>query len=476
MAISSSAVDGLISGLDTASIISQLIAVDAAPQTALKNNVTKEQARSDALTSVNAKMKTLSDAVGAFKDASAWTALKATSSSDAVAASTTSSAAAGDYFVRVDNLASAKAIAGKPTFTANDATAATQLGFPMDIKVGSQIVTINKTTGTLSELTDAINEAAGFGVKAVAIKVSDGSYRLQITAKQTGTAGSFEMLPNQVGSVPKQNNTDSETDFYSSLASAQPAKLTVLTSPDADTGIQVTSATNTFSDVFPGVTFTAAASTPNAPVKISVARDTEGMATSMQALVDAANAALKEIANQTKAGTVSSSGSVSDAGTLRGNSLLRTLQSDIIQAVTGALSDGSSAATFGLQSTRDGQIEFKKEVFVAALVADPAKAQALLAPKTLVPATQDEGVIDRLLKVATKSSDPYDGSISKAIKGQGEAIDALQDKIADWDTRLAAKKARYQAYYARLEVALGKLQNQSNWLSGQLANLSGSNS
>lgn len=468
MAISSSAVDGLISGLDTASIISQLIAVDAAPQTALKNNVSKEQARSEALTSVNAKMKTLADAVGAFKDASSWSALKATSASEALAVSASATASAGDYYVKVDNLATPRSAMSSATFAANDTTAATKLGFPMDIKVGGKIITIEKTNGTLSELADAINKAAGEGVTAVAIKVSDGSYRLQVTAKQTGTSGTFEL-------VPSTASGKTEAELFTNLSIPQPAKLTILSSPEADTGVQVTSSSNTFSDIFPGVSFTAAAST-NSGVKISVARDTEGLATSMQAMVDAANAALAEIAKQTKAGTVSSTGAVTDAGTLRGNSLLREMQSQVIRAVTGALSDGSSAATFGIQSTRDGQIKFDKDVFVAALTKDPVKAQELLAPKTVTPGTAKEGVIDRLLKVATEASDPYDGSISKAIKGQATTIDSLQDKIADWDTRLAAKKARYQAYYARLEVSLGKLQNQSNWLSGQLANLSGSNS
>jgi flagellar hook-associated protein 2 len=48
----------------------------------------------------------------------------------------------------------------------------------------------------------------------------------------------------------------------------------------------------------------------------------------------------------------------------------------------------------------------------------------------------------------------------------------LTSSIAAYDVRLAKRQETLKAQYAALEVALGKLKDQSNWLAGQLASLS----
>ena len=58
------------------------------------------------------------------------------------------------------------------------------------------------------------------------------------------------------------------------------------------------------------------------------------------------------------------------------------------------------------------------------------------------------------------------------ITGRNSEIDLFNTQISDWDVRLASKKEALQKQYADLEVALGKLKDQSSWLSGQLAGLS----
>ena len=63
-------------------------------------------------------------------------------------------------------------------------------------------------------------------------------------------------------------------------------------------------------------------------------------------------------------------------------------------------------------------------------------------------------------------------SLTSIITGRNNEISGLNDQISDWDVRLAAKREALQKQYADLEVALGKLKDQSNWLSGQLASLS----
>jgi flagellar hook-associated protein 2 len=47
----------------------------------------------------------------------------------------------------------------------------------------------------------------------------------------------------------------------------------------------------------------------------------------------------------------------------------------------------------------------------------------------------------------------------------------MQDAISDWDVRLTAKQTALNAQFSAMEVALGTLQNQASWLSGQISSL-----
>jgi flagellar hook-associated protein 2 len=75
---------------------------------------------------------------------------------------------------------------------------------------------------------------------------------------------------------------------------------------------------------------------------------------------------------------------------------------------------------------------------------------------------------DTQAKGATNS---VDGSLTVAIQGRDARVKDLTDQIADWDVRLQTKKEALQKQFADLEVALGKLKDQSSWLSGQIASL-----
>ena len=62
------------------------------------------------------------------------------------------------------------------------------------------------------------------------------------------------------------------------------------------------------------------------------------------------------------------------------------------------------------------------------------------------------------------------GSASAADLG-GNCCADLEERIAAWETRLALRKEGLTRQFTAMETALSALQNQSTWLSGQLANL-----
>src|SRR5438045_289954 len=102
---STTTVDGLVSGMNTSQVISQLMQLAAQPQTNLKNAVTKENAVISAYQSVNSRLAALQTAAEAFTPPSAltpvnptWQSAKATSSATAADAQiTVGNPAAGGY-------------------------------------------------------------------------------------------------------------------------------------------------------------------------------------------------------------------------------------------------------------------------------------------------------------------------------------------------------------------------------------------
>ncbi|WP_432489563.1 flagellar filament capping protein FliD [Kineococcus sp. SYSU DK018] len=494
-------VDGLVSGMDTTSIISQLIAVDSAPQARLKSSVSAAQLKVTAYQSVNSKMSALQTAADNLQKATAWTPVKATSSSSAVTVTAGSTASTGSLSIEVTGLASARSVVS-PEFTLTggkvDPTAP-PLSYPLDVvRSDGSYVTLQPSSGTLSEVVDAINEAEGFGIKAVAIRVGadangNPSYRLQITSTQTGSGNDFKLVPHGTRAVSnvsnplKLQNLSPAESFAGVSEPTDPTKaltelskaLDATVSLGGSPAVVVKSSTNTFTDVMPGVSVTVSAKTETGkPATVSVTKDSSAVASAVQSLVDAANAALTEISVQSRAGALGSDGKVTGGGTLRGDSTMRTLKSQILSAVTSAVgASEASAATFGLQSTRDGELTFDKTKFLEAYAKDPAGVQALVSTRATDPDAGAEGVVERLRAVTVgaigdlKLSSAATGTLTSVIDGQNSSIKDLTSRIADWDTRLAAKKERYQKYYGALETALGKLQSQSTWLAGQLGSL-----
>ncbi len=96
---------------------------------------------------------------------------------------------------------------------------------------------INVGTGTLSEVVSAIN-SSNAGVTASAVQTSPGTYRLQISSTTTGSASSF--------TVAGLSGFSGASGAMVPLTTGTDAKIRV---GDPATGYDITSSTNTFTDV-----------------------------------------------------------------------------------------------------------------------------------------------------------------------------------------------------------------------------------
>src|SRR5438105_4424369 len=99
---------GLSSGLDTSGIITKLMSVESAPQTALKTQLSSTTTYRTALQSLNGSVAAIATSATAAAKAGALVSFAASSDTAGVTAKASSSASAGSVSFTVDRLAQAQ--------------------------------------------------------------------------------------------------------------------------------------------------------------------------------------------------------------------------------------------------------------------------------------------------------------------------------------------------------------------------------
>lgn len=457
MATSSMGIDGLVSGLDTTTLINNLMSVESAPQTLLKTKQSDTQKFIAALQSLNTKVASLGTAATTASTATSWAALTATSSAASVTATATTSASPTQVSFTVDKLAQ-RQVSLTDVFT--DVASFTGSG---------NSLTLTSTAGSTQIDTTGITSVAGLataitnsnaGVSAVAVQVT-GGYRLQLSAKQTGAANAFQLYQGTPADVTAGTATSKS---LTSLTAAQDAQLTLW--PGTTAAQTFTSTTNTFSNVLTGVSITTSAVESN-PVTLTLGRDTTALTTLGSNLVSQLNLVLGEIGSQTSSTTTTDAttgGTVVTPGILGMDSSVSTLQQQLTAAASYPV-NGVSPSSVGISIQRDGTFAFDQAAYSAALAADPQKVQDVVS-----------GLAARVAAVTKATSDPTSGSLTGEITAQQGVVKDLGDQISQWDVTLQLRRESLQTTYSNLEVTLSNLKSQSSWLASQLSSLSGSSS
>jgi flagellar hook-associated protein 2 len=434
-------IDGLVSGLSTSDLISQLMQVESLPKQKLQAKITTHQSTQGALQQINTKLKSLFTAADGLTTADAFTAVKATSSSDAVTATAIAGAATGQLTFKVDELAKAHVV------TSEFATAATPVvdlvaGLKITINGTQTPITVAANKNTPQGVADAIN-AANLAVKAAAVEIGGGKVVLQLTATKTGLVNGLTV--------------DGTLQAVNEATPPQDAEITVGTGAGAYT---VKSSTNSFTSLMSGVTLTVSATTPTSDVTVGVTRDVSAIGDKIKAMVDAANFALADISLKSAPDSTTSP--------LKGNALIRQTASSVLGAVGGGMQTTVGGVTtytsysgIGVELDKSGRLTFDKSAFVAAFEKDPTGTQALV----------KDGLAKALKDVADTATNSTTGTLTQILK-TGETYERrLNAEVTNWDSRLALRKQALQRQFSGLEVALSKMKQQSSWLAGQIASL-----
>ncbi|WP_167138801.1 flagellar filament capping protein FliD [Diaminobutyricimonas sp. TR449] len=429
------ALPGLASGLDSAALISSLMQIEAIPQNLIKNRISETQTMVSALQALNTRVASLGELAEKAAKPASLDLFRATSSSDKVTATAKTGATAGSIDIVVDQLAQRQVSVSGAVSVWNESS--------FTLTVAGVDTTITAASTSLDDVVSAVNSADA-GVTATKVAVGGGLYRLQFSGAETGAANEFTVGTAALTKVSFAQ--DASVRLWAGVSGAEQV---------------ITSASNTFTDMLPGVDVTVSGK-PTDPVNLSVARDSKATTKVAEDLVASVNSVLSLIAVNSSVST--SATGATKGGVFTGDSTARDVSRSILSAATSPIA-GRSPSEIGVIITKDGKVEFNAEKFEKALADDPAFLQSTL-----------QEIASRLDAAATNLSDKYDGQITSRIKGQESMIDRMSDQVIEWDRRIDTRRATLERTYSALEVQMSALNSQSAWLSSQLAALPKPNS
>lgn len=424
---------GLSSGIDTASLVSQLVAAERAPADAIASKQSDLNTQKSIVGSMSAALAAFGTAARAMDILSEVQPRAATSSDAHVTVAASSGATATVHDVRVKQLARGQ-ITGSRTFASADAG---QIGAgTLSITTGTTTKAITyASTDSLADIASKIN---GAGVGASASVLFDGtSYRLMVASTGTGTA-----------------NAATFVDGGDSLGLSDAANIKVA-ARDAIVGIDgvdVTRGTNIIGDAVAGLTFTLVSphAEADASSSVGVTLDTGGLRDKLKALVSAYNAVNSALHVQ-----LDYNGTRRGTNTLFGDSALRQLQGALGNVMSNQYGT-STLGTVGLTRAKDGALTLDETKLNAALVANPDAVGNLLVGGGFATA------ITTMTDAYTRAGDGILASKSKSLVDRSNVLQTQADQI---NTHADQLKVRLEAQFTALETAMSKLKSQSAFLS-----------
>lgn len=385
-----------------------------------------------ALSSFQTALKDLKS-VDAFKVYSATS-----SNSDALTATADADAAIGTLDVQINRLAQAhkqgsQAIADTGTTTLGGA------GDQMTISVDGTDTVLDVGGMTLSQIRTAINEADA-GVTATIISENDSSHRLVLTSTETGSAKAMSL------SFSGTLGTDLGMATINDVGSLAELDAEIV----VDNMYTITRGSNTINDAIDGLTLTLKAETTSAAT-LTMARDTEAVAESVQKFVDAYNALRSTITSLR-------------GKELKSDSTLRSVEAQI-QAIFNTPPDGlggsfSHLSQIGASIQKDGTMKLDKSALTDAIATDFDGVAQLFA-------NDDQGYMYRL-DAAVTGLLQSDGLLDGREDGIKERQKSVESRIDNMQYRLQLVEQRYRAQFTALDTMLGQMQGTSQFLQQQL--------
>lgn len=397
---------------------------DIATQSA---NLQQQQAELDAessgLDSLSTALTDFQSAIDALNsDTDGPLTFSATSNNDSTTVSANSEAQAGTYSFYVSKLAQGQQSTFQMTDNIYEATGT----FDLTMEDGSSMEIDLSTADSDGDgyidatgLVDAINSSDDNpGVSAALVK-TDGQTTIMLTSDTTGAQSGFTATVN--GTVIASPET--------AMTTPQDAVINL----GGKDGPTITSSSNTFDDVIPGVTmtFTEVSDPDNASdvTTITVAEDSSASQAKVQTFVDAYNTLVDTVDSLTSNG-----GDGSNPGVFAGDAGLNSLTNQL-DDIAHSYYDGVSIVDYGISLDSDGHLEIDSDKFNEAMEANPDGLTSIFVGDDSMVAQMDDLM------------DSYLDSSTGIIIMREDNIEDQQSKIQDESDQLTETyNTNYERY------------------------------
>lgn len=502
---------GLISGIDTDSIISQLVSVRRAKVDKKIGEKTKLSWKQDAWKDLNKELKSLRSAASNLRFTGTYMKKKVTpSDSSKVSVVASDGIVDSVQSLKIDKLAKTAYLTGgvvsnesNPTQKVTALTSLSDLGLSEDDitslkitgkKFGAEGKTLNLDGG--SSVSDLLTQLKSAGLNA---SFDEKNQRFFISAKQSGADNDFEITGSddalsKLGLKVKAEGAEDPTNTLATKIKGDDAVIYL-------NGAKFTNSTNSFS--INGLTITALAKTEgNEEVTLTTENDTSGIYDSIKSFLKSYNSIINKLDKLYNADSAKgyspltdeeksalSEKEVEEYETKIKDSLFRSdsTVNNIISALTGATSAGYTVngktmylSDFGIGTLGyfnaadnekhalhidgdkdDSETSGKTDKLLAAISSDPQQLVSFFTQMS-----------NDLYTKMNKLSSSIDGQRSygnfyedKKIKSD---ITSYTNKISDMEEKVNDYEDRLYKQYAAMEKAMASLQSKTNALSGLL--------
>ena len=442
--MSSFHVGGIVSGLDTETIISQLVAAASVPKTVMKAKQTELQDRKDAYTELSSRLTDLQSAMTAMDTETEFRSVSGSSTdSDVATATVDGDGVVGTYNLVVSSLADSDMQVSQDVFSDGSDSVTSSSG-TYSVTYAGVTTDVSVDAGTsLDELVKAINKQVD-GVTAYTMDTGSG-LKLVIAGNDTGASNTVSI-----------SSTLTSLSSYDHASTAADAALTI-------NGVSITSSDNTINGVVQGVTFDLV-DTGSTKVKVGV--DTDAMVTKLEDFVTAYNSIITYVGSQSILDT-----SLKTKGPFVGETVTSRLTSNMKSAVASTYSASSvvtALSQIGFSTLQTGKLELDSSTLKDALENNLDDVTAIF--------TDSSGFNTALQDVLDRYIDSTDGTVTNRIDSLGDSIDGISTDISNFDDRMTAYEERLRKGFTAMEIALGKLETAKSSLAALLPTTSSSSS
>lgn len=378
-------IDGLVSGLDTTSIIEGLVSLQQAQVDRLDLRKVEIVTKQAAFQGIEARVLGLRSTMNQLNRSSGSVFEQATASSSdesVLTATADSGATEGSYLVRVNSLARAHQV-GSAGFDDVSTTIPTgEISFQVGDRVASNI-TIDESNNTVSGLVDAINEQSDDVSASIVYDQANSANRILLTSKHTGEANQIVIDNN----LDDDDGTNVRPDFSGlAVQEASNAEIQLGSGPGA---IIAEYQTNSVDGLIENVTLDLQAADIDKEINIQISRDTESAAGAIEDFVSDYNDLISFIDAQTAYNTESN-----EASPLLGNrsvsNIKNTLGAMVTEIVPGLDSTLNRFSQIGIDIDTGGKLTINSSELNRALTGELEGV--------------DPGDISRLFGLSGKSS------------------------------------------------------------------------